>query len=153
MDESNKRNLNLVDTALFVLCLDHTSPSTAAEVRRGPDMTIVPDLHKKGVSLLELFFFPKNLLASVSVPVSTPSKRAHGQTSYCQFAHLYSICFPPCIKRTTLYTTSSLFIKVRLVLSNSYCYFFFCGFLFLADFIQVNTTHQIAITPKQSNRP
>ncbi|CAN0478271.1 unnamed protein product, partial [Scytosiphon promiscuus] len=32
VDESNKRYLQLVDTALFVLCLDHTSPSTAGEV-------------------------------------------------------------------------------------------------------------------------
>ena len=32
-DETNKRYLHLVDTALFVLCLDHTSPCTAAEVR------------------------------------------------------------------------------------------------------------------------
>lgn len=31
-DETNKRYLHLVDTALFVLCLDHTSPCTAAEV-------------------------------------------------------------------------------------------------------------------------
>lgn len=30
--EVNKHYLKLVDTALFVLCLDHTSPSTAAEV-------------------------------------------------------------------------------------------------------------------------
>ncbi|CAM9543692.1 unnamed protein product, partial [Scytosiphon promiscuus] len=32
VDESNKRYLQLVDTALFVLCLDHTSPSTAGEI-------------------------------------------------------------------------------------------------------------------------
>lgn len=30
--EVNKHYLKLVDAALFVLCLDHTSPSTAAEV-------------------------------------------------------------------------------------------------------------------------
>lgn len=30
--EINKHYLELVDAALFVLCLDHTSPSTAAEV-------------------------------------------------------------------------------------------------------------------------
>ncbi|CAM9751876.1 unnamed protein product, partial [Hapterophycus canaliculatus] len=32
VDDRNKRYLHLVDTALFVLCLDHTSPSTAAEI-------------------------------------------------------------------------------------------------------------------------
>ncbi|CBN76625.1 Carnitine O-acyltransferase [Ectocarpus siliculosus] len=31
-DETNKRYLHLVDTALFVLCLDHTSPCTSAEI-------------------------------------------------------------------------------------------------------------------------
>lgn len=31
-NEHNKRFLQLVDTALFVLCLDHTSPSTPTEV-------------------------------------------------------------------------------------------------------------------------
>ncbi|CAM9832283.1 unnamed protein product, partial [Laminaria digitata] len=30
--EINKHYLKLVDTAIFVLCLDHTSPSTAAEI-------------------------------------------------------------------------------------------------------------------------